>query len=70
MFPKNAWYVACMPDDIDDKPLGRRVCNEAMVFYRGPEGRVAALENFCPHRGAPLLLYDHSSLVRSSGRGR
>ena len=70
MFPKNAWYVACMPDDIDDKPLGRRVCNEAMVFYRGPGGRVAALENFCPHRGAPLLLYDHSSLVRSSDRGR
>ena len=56
MFPKNAWYVACMPHEIDDKPLGRRVCNEQIVFYRGPDGVVAALEDFCPHRGAPLSL--------------
>ena len=56
MFPKNAWYVACTPADIDDKPLGRRICNESIVFYRGPEGAVAALEDFCPHRGAPLSL--------------
>ncbi|MGM9486765.1 aromatic ring-hydroxylating dioxygenase subunit alpha [Ideonella sp. YS5] len=56
MFPKNAWYVACTPDEIAGKPLGRRICNEAIVFFRGPEGRVAALEDFCPHRGAPLSL--------------
>jgi len=56
MFPKNAWYVACMPSEIDDKPLGRRVCNEQIVFFRGPDGVVAALEDFCPHRGAPLSL--------------
>ncbi|MCU0927923.1 MAG: aromatic ring-hydroxylating dioxygenase subunit alpha [Burkholderiaceae bacterium] len=56
MFPKNAWYVACTPGEIDDKPLGRTVCNERIVFYRGPEGRVAALEDWCPHRGAPLSL--------------
>ena len=56
MFPKNAWYVACTPDEIDGRPLGRKVCNEAIVFYRGPDGAVAALEDFCPHRGAPLSL--------------
>ena len=56
MFPKNAWYVACMADEIDDKPLGRRICGEPMVFYRESERRVAALEDFCPHRGAPLSL--------------
>jgi len=56
MFPKNAWYVACMPDDIADKPLGRKICGESMVFYRGPEGQAVALEDFCPHRGAPLSL--------------
>ncbi|WP_418314872.1 Rieske 2Fe-2S domain-containing protein [Piscinibacter sakaiensis] len=57
MFPKNAWYVACTPDEISAKPLGRKICNESMVFYRsGPDGRAAALENFCPHRGAPLSL--------------
>lgn len=56
MFPKNAWYVACLPHEIDGKPLGRKVCNEQIVFYRGPEGKVTALEDFCPHRGAPLSL--------------
>jgi vanillate O-demethylase monooxygenase subunit len=56
MFPKNTWYVACMPDEIDGKPLGRQICGEKMVFFRGPEGKVAAVEDFCPHRGAPLSL--------------
>ncbi|MDH4874646.1 aromatic ring-hydroxylating dioxygenase subunit alpha [Pseudomonas sp. BN515] len=56
MFPKNAWYVACTPDEIEGKPLGRQICGEKMVFYRANEGRVAALEDFCPHRGAPLSL--------------
>jgi vanillate O-demethylase monooxygenase subunit len=56
MFPKNAWYVACTPDEIDGKPLGRTICGEAIVLYRGPDNAVAALEDFCPHRGAPLSL--------------
>jgi vanillate O-demethylase monooxygenase subunit len=56
MFPKNTWYVACTPDEIDTKPLGRQICGEKIVFYRGVEGKVAAVEDFCPHRGAPLSL--------------
>ena len=56
MFPKNAWYVACTPDEIADKPLGRQICGEKIVFYRGQGGKVAAVEDFCPHRGAPLSL--------------
>ena len=56
MFPKNAWYVACTPNEIDEKPLGRTICNEAVVLYRGDGGAVAALEDFCPHRGVPLSL--------------
>lgn len=56
MFPKNAWYVACTPDEIATKPLGRVICGERIVFYRGQEGQVAAVEDFCPHRGAPLSL--------------
>ena len=56
MFPKNAWYVACTPEEIDDKPLGRKICDEAIVFYRGSDNMAAALEDFCPHRGAPLSL--------------
>jgi vanillate O-demethylase monooxygenase subunit len=56
MFPRNAWYVAATPDEVTDRPLGRTICNERMVFYRGPGGQVVALEDFCPHRGAPLSL--------------
>ena len=56
MFPKNAWYVACSLAEITDKPLGRTICGERLVFFRGPERQVAALEDWCPHRGAPLSL--------------
>jgi len=56
MFPMNAWYVACTPQEIDDKPLGRTICNQPVVLYRSGDGTVAALEDFCPHRGAPLSL--------------
>lgn len=56
MFPMNAWYVACTPDELVDKPLGRKICGLEIVLYRGKEGRVAALEDFCPHRGAALSL--------------
>ncbi len=59
MFIKNTWYVACTATELDalgDKPLGRTICNERMAFFRGPEGQVAAVEDFCPHRGAPLSL--------------
>ncbi len=56
MFPMNAWYVACTPDEVVDKPLGRTICGLPIVLYRGAEGRIAALEDFCPHRGAALSL--------------
>lgn len=55
-WPVEAWYVACTADEIDGKPLGRKICGEQMVFFRGKDGRVAALDDFCPHRGAPLSL--------------
>ncbi len=56
IWPKDAWYVACTPDEIEDRPLGRTICGERMVFFRGPDGVPTALEDFCPHRGAPLSL--------------
>lgn len=56
MFIKNAWYVACRPEELQDKPLGRKICGENIVFYRGHNQHVFAVEDFCPHRGAPLSL--------------
>ncbi len=56
MFPNNTWYVAAMSEEVADKPLGRQICGEKLVFYRDEAGGIAALEDFCPHRGAPLSL--------------
>ncbi len=56
MHPKNCWYVACTPDEIATAPLARTICNEDIAFYRDHEGKVAAVQDFCPHRGAPLSL--------------
>ena len=56
MYPLNALYVACADDEIGAGPLGRTVCGQPMVFFRAADGRVAALEDWCPHRGAPLSL--------------
>ena len=56
MFLKNTWYVACQAEEITDKPLGRKICNESMVFYKNAQAQVVAVQDFCPHRGAPLSL--------------
>ncbi len=55
-FPMNAWYVAAASTDLSDRPLGRQICGLPMVFFRDASGNVAALEDWCPHRGAPLSL--------------
>lgn len=55
-YPKNAWYVAATSDEVVNKPLARQICDEKVVFYRSENGQIAAVEDFCPHRGAPLSL--------------
>ena len=64
MYLRNAWYVACTPDEIAGKPLGRTVCGDRIVLFRSESGAVSALEDFCRHRGAPLSL----GTVRDDGR--
>lgn len=55
-FIQNAWYVAAKSDELGtDKPLGRTICGYKLVMFRSDKG-VAAVEDFCPHRGAPLSL--------------
>jgi vanillate monooxygenase len=56
MFLRNTWYVAATASEITDKPLGRTICGQALVLFRDAERKVAALEDFCPHRGAPLSI--------------
>ncbi len=52
----NTWYVAAQSEEVTHRPLGRKVCDQAMVLWRDGSGNVNALEDFCPHRGAPLSL--------------
>ena len=54
MFARNAWYVAGWTDEVGEKPLARRICNEPVVLFRMKDGKVAALEDRCCHRAAPL----------------
>lgn len=55
-WPLNAWYVAARADEIADKPLGRQICGEKVAMFRRSDGSVAAVEDYCPHRGAPMSL--------------
>ena len=64
MYVRNAWYVACTADEIAGAPLGRTICGQRMVLFRSEGGAIAALEDFCPHRGAPLSL----GSIRADGR--
>jgi len=56
MFLRNAWYIAAWADEVADKPLARRICDEPIVLFRDGAGRAAALADRCCHRAAPLSL--------------
>jgi vanillate O-demethylase monooxygenase subunit len=52
---RNAWYVAAWSDDlVDGQLLARTIMQEPVVLYRKADGNVAALQDRCPHRFAPL----------------
>jgi phenylpropionate dioxygenase-like ring-hydroxylating dioxygenase large terminal subunit len=54
MFLRNGWYAAIWSGDLKDRPVGRTFLNERVVLFRNASGRVAALEDCCCHRAAPL----------------
>jgi vanillate O-demethylase monooxygenase subunit len=55
MFLKNCWYVAGWDHElIDGKLLSRMLLNEHVLIYRGESGKVVAMNDRCPHRGALL----------------
>jgi vanillate O-demethylase monooxygenase subunit len=49
-FLKDHWYVAASAAELGAAPLGRMVAGEPLVLFRRTDGRVAALEDRCPHR--------------------
>ncbi|BEV02183.1 aromatic ring-hydroxylating dioxygenase subunit alpha [Novosphingobium olei] len=52
----HAWYVAAMSEELGTTPLARTICGQRVVFFRDRNGHPVALDDFCPHRGAPLSL--------------
>ncbi|HUK60520.1 MAG TPA: aromatic ring-hydroxylating dioxygenase subunit alpha [Stellaceae bacterium] len=58
MFLRNAWYPAATVDELAAGQLFPRiVLNEPIVLFRDAgTGKVAALEDRCCHRGAPLSI--------------
>ena len=52
---QNAWYVAGFSHELNDGAVvARRLLDTPVVLMRHSDGRVAALEDLCPHRLLPL----------------
>lgn len=51
---KNLWYPICPSDFVTDKPIALRRLGYKLALWRDANGVPYALEDHCPHRGAPL----------------
>jgi phenylpropionate dioxygenase-like ring-hydroxylating dioxygenase large terminal subunit len=50
------WYLVCSAGDVADRPIAIKRLNRNLVLWRDTASEVHVLEDFCPHRGAPLSL--------------
>jgi phenylpropionate dioxygenase-like ring-hydroxylating dioxygenase large terminal subunit len=55
-YPYNCWWVAAFSGEVSRDLLGRWLLETPVLLYRREDGTAVALENRCPHRGAPLVL--------------
>jgi len=56
-YATNLWYAALWAEDLTDGELqSRTICEQPIVFFRGPEGGPVALEDRCAHRFIPLSM--------------
>jgi phenylpropionate dioxygenase-like ring-hydroxylating dioxygenase large terminal subunit len=53
---RNQWYIVAASAEVGDRPVGVKRCGEALVLWRDETGRVHAIEDRCPHRGAALSI--------------
>ncbi len=53
---KDLWYPVCPSGFVKNQPISLRRLGYKIVLWRDPAGLVHALEDHCPHRGAPLSL--------------
>jgi vanillate O-demethylase monooxygenase subunit len=56
-FVRNTWYMAGWGEDVaEGKVIGRKLLGEPVAIYRKADGGLAAVQDRCPHRHAPLSL--------------
>ncbi|WP_254567627.1 Rieske (2Fe-2S) protein [Oscillatoria sp. HE19RPO] len=49
------WYIACPSEELPrNKPKSLEVCGQQIVLFRGKDGKVFALDAYCPHLGTDL----------------
>ncbi len=56
MYLRNQWYCAALAKEIGTEPFGRVFLGEPVVMFRTASGEIAALEDRCCHRRAPLSM--------------
>ena len=50
------WYPICPSDFVKEKPVSMRRLGYKLALWRDAGGVIRALEDHCPHRGAPLSM--------------
>lgn len=53
---KDLWYPICPSNFVAERPVSLRRLGRKFVLWREASGVLHALEDHCPHRGAPLSL--------------
>lgn len=52
---RNLWYPVAKSVEIRrERPYGTQVLGDRIVLWRDEDGAIRCIEDFCPHRGAPL----------------
>jgi len=51
---RNTWYAVCPSHFVTQQPISVRRFGRKIALWRDSTGKVRALEDHCPHRGAPL----------------
>jgi phenylpropionate dioxygenase-like ring-hydroxylating dioxygenase large terminal subunit len=56
-YATNLWYAALWAEHLEAGELrSRTICEQPIVFFRGPQGEAVALEDRCAHRFIPLSM--------------
>lgn len=54
LYLKDFWYAAALSQNVGKNPVGVEMLSDKIVLFRNEHGKVVAINDVCPHRGAPL----------------